>query len=417
MFRPLALATLALLAAGCGQDTQVPAGPGFLPPPIEAIYVLDFGEVAVGEQATTTTVVRAGDDPVLLSPPDVKPPFSANVGEVVRIEPRAEKEVVFTFAPTDPGTYEQEIVLRTNGAAGTYRLSGRAVPPPPACEPGERTDVYEDVRPRIDVLLVVEDHASMDAFRDRLVDEGTGLPRVLSNAKINWQLGVTSTGVGACGGGALRGDRAILSWLTADAGARLEQVLAARACNGSAQGLEATLAAVDAAGDAFRREEAALALVVISTRDDKSPERVASYTDALVAEQPVRMLAVVGEDGGRCTGTEPGTRYAEAVSRIGGFRRSICGDDWGLASFFADEKRFGMPTRYPLESRPADENGDGAITDAAGEIEVRVDGELVPSGGAVAWRYDAARNVVIFAKDAVPGSDQRVEIGYRGGCD
>ena len=418
MRRLLALAPLAFLAPACGPDDGVPRDEGS-GSPIEAIYVLDFGEVAAGRHAERSAVVRAGKNPVLLTPPEVRAPFSSDLTEVERVEARGEREVVFSFQPTEAGTFEQEVVLRASGANATYRLSGRALPPEPACEPGDRTERFGTVRPRIDVLLVVDDHRSMDAVRGKLLDEARALPGLLDSMGADWRLAATTSGTGACGGGELLGDFRVLSPLSVGASANLAGALGTAVCNGSGHGLEAAVAGVADAGSSFERPEAALALVVISTRDDKSPEAVDVYAQALQrGHASARMLAVVGEDGGRCAVAEPGTRYAAAVSALGGFRRSLCADDWGIASFFTDAPTFGMPTTYPLDGRPEDTDGNGHVSD--GEIEVWIDGERVPArneAASIVWRYERGNDAVVFTPGFVPARGQTLEIRYRNACD
>ena len=105
----------------------------------------------------------------------------------------------------DPALAE---MLRTNGTAATYRLSGAGVPGVEICEPKDRTDLFANVHPRVDVLVVIDDHASMDAFREKLVTQMRALPGWLDDNAIDWRLGVTTSGVGGgCLGGQLLGDK------------------------------------------------------------------------------------------------------------------------------------------------------------------------------------------------------------------
>ncbi len=420
------LACSALLLAGCQPADDVPADGGFYGPPIQATYIIEFGEVAVGEEAIRQAAIRAGKQAVLLSPPEVEPPFFSDVEQVVRIEPREELQVHFAFRPTALGRFEQEIELRTNGASQAYRLQGVAVAQEPVCEPAPRTDHFPDVRPRVDVLLLVDDHASMEPFREQLVAEARALPPWLDEAGIDWQLAVTTSSSDAgCAGGSLLGDPPILAG-GADASDRLEAVVGAPGCDGNGNGLASAAAAVAAAGDAFRRPEAGLALLVVASRDDNSPGDVVSYARSLEAGRQVgttslvRALAVVGGEGGHCEGTEPGSRYGEAVSFLGGSRRSLCDEAWGLADFFAPGATFGMPLTYPLERLPIDLDEDGVLDDADGEIEVRIDGAVVASRNEEAWRvwdYDADRNAVVFYPHFVPAPGQGIEIAYEAHCD
>ena len=59
----------------------------------------------------------------------------------------------------------------------------------------------------------------------------------------------------------------------------------------------------------------------------------------------------------------------------------------------------GIPDPLRRARVPKDLDADGTITEADGEIEVRVDGTLVeswPAGNPRAWVYDAVENAVVF---------------------
>ncbi len=420
------LAPLALLAPACGPDEGVPADGGFFGPVVPAIYVLDFGEVPVGKEGRVHTIVRATTKAVLVSPPEVTAPFSSDLQVSERVEPGGELRVEFIFRPTSPGDFEQEVRLRASGGSATYRLRGIATPGAEECKEEPRTDLHANVRPQVDVLLVMDDHASMDAFREKVVEQMLALPTWLDEEAVDWRLAVTTSGVGGgCLGGTLVGGK-VLSRDSTDTAEALDDMLHTPVCTGSSgRGLEASVAALGAAGDVFARREAGLKLIVASTRDDKSFESVVSYSRSHWLargddRQRVSMLAIVGADAGRCLGTEPGTRYAEAVSLLNGARKSLCDEDLGIANFFPPASAFGMPRTYRLERVPKDQDADGKITEADGEIEVRVDGTLVeswPAGGSKAWDYDPVENAVVFTATHVPQPGQNIELRYRTSCD
>ena len=234
------------------------------------------------------------------------------------------------------------------------------------------------------------------------------MPAWLDAARFDWRLAITSSSLdGGCPGGTLLGSEPILDASTPAVEDSLELALRSATCAGSGEGLEAAVQAVQAAGPAFARPEAGLALIVVSTRDDRSPEEVESYTDRLALSRGalpntlVRALAVVGEPGGWCDLAEPGTRYGAAIARLSGNRRSLCAADWNFPAFFPKDSTFGMKRSWPLARRPIEGPG----------IEVRLDGEIIPprSEGARAWNYDDGSNAVVF-RAGLPLPGQTIEI-------
>jgi hypothetical protein len=81
---------------------------------------------------------------------------------------------------------------------------------------------------------------------------------------------------------------------------------------------------------------------------------------------------------------------------------------------------FRFETCWWLTDVPADVDGDGAITDDDGELEVRVDGEPTPSSGAPdrqVWLYSPELNGICFAPRDVPDPGASIDIRYRLPCE
>jgi len=412
MRRSLLVATLSLALAACGEEAAGPADGNLYDPGIETVQVLRFPTVEVGRESSVEAVVRAGSQPLFLQPVELEPPFSSDLRAVEKVEARAERRIRFTFRPTEPGRFDREVQVRAGGSVGRYRLEAEAIPAPEPCLPRERVDVFADIRSVQDVLLVLDDHRSMEAVREALRAEAPSLLVRLDWLGIDWRLAVTTAGMGDdCPGGDLRPGTPIDAG-EEDAVARLDQAVQPPTCGGAARGIEAALAALPH----FAREGAALSLVVISTRDDRSPLPLEAYAAAFGARQ-VRALVVVGDEGGHCPLAEPGTRWASFAAQVGGARRSLCADDWELGAFFGANSSFGVPLAWKLEAWPWDGDEDGAI--AGDELVVRLDGVELPSStaeGKRIWRYDAEANAVVFFPETAPRHGQTIEVAYLASC-
>lgn len=408
-----AAVVLVLVAVGCRQE-ETPGTDGG--PPIKTVFILDFPDVEVGGSATVSTVVRADTKAVFLSPVEVEAPFSSDVVQVEKLEPGESRRIHFIFSPTEPGFYSQDVEVRTTGRVGLYRLQGEAIGGEPVCIPEERVDVHVDVRPTEDLIVVVDDHRSMEAVHDRLLENLLSLPAALDDRGIDWRLAVTTTGVGAgCEGGTLRGEPPVLASGDDGAEAWLKEALAVPTCDGSARGLDAARIVAEDVDGVFRRPHGGLTILAVSTRDDASAGAVAAIAGALqlLVDRPerVRALAIVGDDGGTCPLAEPGRRWAEAVGRLGGMRRSICAEAWELEGFFDARPQFGVPIVYPLQRTPVPIIGEGPIDPAAGDVSVMIEDEPVPYASG-RWRYDRATRSVVFFPDSAPLAGQTVEIRY-----
>lgn len=416
------LATLSIALAGCmpaGSEMVPPAGGGT---PDSGTIVVSMGEVPLGGAATASFLIRnPSTGPTFLYPVEVEAPFSSDVVALEKVPAGSSRQVTFTFAPTEVGAAEVVVYLRSSGSVRKVRLSGTGTEAE-GCVPTDKVDVFPEVRPRIDLLFVLDDHTSMDAFRDGAVARALELPPHLFAQGIDYRVAVTSSGVGeGCNGGLLLPVEApaVIGPDTERSQELLQSALQVPVCGGNSRGLQAAAQVAEGSQLGFPREDAALVLAVISTRDDRSVDPVATLGRRLLAaKEKVRAIAVVGPDDGSCDGSEPGKRYGEAVSFLGGFRHSLC-KDADLTADFPAGSNFGMPAAYPLGATPGDVDGDGVISPVAGEIVVSVDGEPLPDRDEQAnriWSWDPVRNAIVFQERFGPAPGSTVEVRYRSAC-
>lgn len=288
----------------------------------------------------------------------------------------------------------------------------------------------------VDLLWVVDNTAS-------LKDEREGLRRSIgafladADARgIDYRIGVTSTGVGApgvwngetCGGGAdgnesgrlfpVDGSRPrVVHPGLADRAGVLAANLDVGGCHSIEQGLLAAQLAitpplVNHADDpgtpepndgnlGLVRDDARLAVVVVSDEDDESPESVERRVRALRQAKPASpftFVAIVAPAGGCATAVEPGTRYLEAARRLGGLTGNVCDSDWSATLNTLADTLFEPLVRWVLDA-PAD----------PATLSVTID--EVPTD---AWTYDAASHTVVFDQPPPPGS--RLRFRYQEPC-
>src|SRR5690606_34211663 len=144
-------------------------------------------------------------------------------------------------------------------SVGRYRLVGEALEPPVECVSVPQIDRFEDVRAAEDVLLIVDDHRSMEPLRERVLAEASTLLPVLADSGRDWRLAVTTTGLGGdCAGGTLLGDPPILDASSNAPDAWLAAALDVATCEASSgRGIHAAVEALEAERG-FRRPLAGL---------------------------------------------------------------------------------------------------------------------------------------------------------------
>jgi len=292
---------------------------------------------------------------------------------------------------------------------------------------------------QLDVLFVVANTTTMETFQQRL---RAALPGWMEHARkegVDLRVGVTTTGLvtrAQCSGGTqgaeggrlvpVDGSRArVVSSSAPGAEAALQANVGVGLCHNLVQGLETIRQAlssplVDGQDDprtpqpndgnaGFVRPAARLAVVVVSDEDDHSGFATSSYIQFLQSikgpgmAQRSQLYALVPTDGRCSTAGDSAPRFFEVARATGGAVDSVCQSDYQpfLAQLI---RRAGDPQAdFPLTATPA----------GTAELTVQVQGQTVDSSS---WRYDAARNVLIFEPAAVPRTGENILIRYRSVC-
>ncbi len=296
---------------------------------------------------------------------------------------------------------------------------------PPILRGPRQTDTFTQERAIVDVLWIVDNSGSLTNERDEITSQFTRFLEVLIQADVEYHVGVTSTDINSMVGdfGRLRGEPRFIDNDTPDP----EDVFAAAVEFPDnidvrlEEGLRAMTTAltpplIDGYNAGFLREEAALAVIVVSDEDDGSLGTVDQYVRFLRAikgpgrEVNVSLSAVVGPrpDGCVAPGEEnifgaqadAGDRYLDVAEATNGLVESICTADFepfvlDLATRLAALRRF-----FPLSAPP------GSM------IRVFVDGVMIPMSATNGWVLRADRRGIEFPGAYVPPPGAEIRIEY-----
>ena len=288
---------------------------------------------------------------------------------------------------------------------------------------------------KVDVLWVVDNSCSM---ADQQTELGLSIHAFIESfvaMGVNFHIGLTSTSMdpGEDTGapevplaGELAGSPTVLDSTMPNA--TVISDFQSRASLGTAgsfteKGFDASYAAltdplIHGANTGFLRDDANLAVVVLSDEDEQSSMSSSSYASWLdgLKGDPERssMSAIVGALPrglvGSCDSNQPlgpsavlGQKYIDAVEATGGIVRDICDMD-NFASFvtFLSYSAAGLSDTFDLSQRPS----------GIGSIVVTVGGTPVGYDAQNGWTYDPSTNSVVFNGSSMPGPNQVVEISY-----
>jgi hypothetical protein len=349
-------------------------------------------------------------------------------------------QVMFTtrYAPQDEGHDTAALQVIADGALYTAGLRGKALVKP------MQTDRFsQDAKPKVDVLFVVDNSGSMMEEQQSLAKNFAAFMSSTQGQPIDFQIGVTTTGIEAspggwsvCPGGAEGGESGrlfpvdnssprIITAQTPNPAEVFARNVQVGWCHWNEQGLDAAYRAlspplITSADDpsspqpadgnlGFLRKEAKLALVFLSDEEDFSPHPVAFYETFFRAlkdndSSMLSISAIVGPANlNACpTASSSGNRYIALAAATGGIVESICTPDWASSLKKLSETTFGARRRFPLSQVPED----------PAQLQVVVDGAPQPTG----WTYEAAENAVVFDATSAPPAGSFVEITYPLGC-
>lgn len=312
---------------------------------------------------------------------------------------------------------------------------------------GTQVDTYtQSQRPMADVLLVVDNSCSMQDKQTLLANNFSSFINYAQAANVDYRIGVVTTTVdeacppgfpfGCPSAGNANGSNGRLwvdgptqlKWVT-PATPAVSQVFSRMVNVGTnSQTNEYPLAAAAAAltppvisneNAGFIRDEANLAVVVVTDASDQSPQPVAYYEDLLLNVKGYQRLsyftfsAISPRNGSggtsSCSYDEAGAnsaRYDPITSATSGVTAEICNNNWAATLQNLGQTAFGYRTQFYLQNQPANPSA----------VVVRLNGAVVPTCPATptCYTYNAATNSVTFNTAPQPG--QTLEFQYQQFC-
>ncbi|MGC4120255.1 MAG: choice-of-anchor D domain-containing protein [Myxococcales bacterium] len=337
------------------------------------------------------------------------------------------------YSPTDLGEDDASLaVSSSSGPPVVVGLHGR----------GDLTAIQTDVfgvapQPKIDVLFVVDDSASMADKQASLAASFASFTQIAATAQADYRIAVTTTSVDVAHGGtytgggeangcffAAPGNPAVITPQTPN----VSSVFASNVRVGTdgnpdemlLRPLYLALSQPNLGGctAGFLRDDAALSVVIVSDTFDDDSTPVSFYANFLLAlkglarHNSVTVSGLVPVNPASCfldVATQNG-RADQLIAMFGGLREDICATDWAPAMERIGQAAFGMRTRYFLSSVP---------DLAAQGIAVEVDGvpySQVGPVGDVRWTFDSATNALDFDPLAAPEPGSTITVSYHVAC-
>lgn len=289
---------------------------------------------------------------------------------------------------------------------------------------GRQTDTFQqDRQPKADILLVVDDSCSMYDKQTNLANNFTSFIQYAVTANVDYQIGVVTTDVAT--NGVLRTTGAGGKFLT-NTTPNVQSLFSTlvrvgTVGSGFEQPLEQATRALTSpniagANAGFIRQDANLAVVVVSDAEDQSNQPPSYYENLLINVKGFSRLSnftfsTIGPfmsfapSGCSYDGAGSAQRYMSLINRTGGVREEICNTNWATALQGLGRTAFGFRTQFFLTNTP-DTSGGNAIN-------VLINGQPAPPS---TYMYDAASNSIRFLPNATPQPGQTLTVDYATTC-
>jgi hypothetical protein len=405
------------------------------------IYFGDSNQMACPSMDQATTVVNECAQPVVVTSVAFGPGTEAGTFSLANaiatpqtLQPGEGLPITVHMEPLKPGYSVWPLFVTASDSMIPHLIpvAGEILPHLPL----EQTFVQTQPG-KLDLLWVIDNTESMRNKRASLAASIGHFLQTLDAMGVDYHMGVTTTGIdpappsngtAACPGGVNGGEAGRLFPVDHSSPRIIDSTMADRAqvladnvnvggCHSIQQGLLASDLALsppnvdnddnvhtpqpDDGNLGLVREDASLAVVVVSDQDDGSPGSADDNARTLLTlkpETPMTFSAIITPAQGCSIGTQPGTRYLEAVAQVGGATASVCDADWSRSLDTIASGVFRSRDTFPL-AQAAD----------PASLVVQLDGQ--PASG---WRYEPSTHSVIFSTAPVAGA--RISVKYLAPC-
>lgn len=285
---------------------------------------------------------------------------------------------------------------------------------------GITTETFQQpARPMTDILFTIDNSCSMSEEQTALSANFASFISYANTANVDYRIAITTTDDFAADGQGkfVSGQPTIIDKSLPNARALFEsRVRVGTAGSGYERPLSTTLKAlteplISGANAGLLRDDANLAIIIVTDAPDQSSEAIGYYETRLpLVKGPRRVhqvsVSVIGPftpQSATCAieGVDPG-RYQALITRTGGVKANICTSNWAQDLEALGRSALGPRSTFFVRNPP----------DTQQPVDVQVNGLPVSS----AWNYDGASNAIVFSQGQAPASGTTLTITYQSQC-
>lgn len=386
---------------------------------------VDFGNVKVGCRSAPRAVrlFNTCGSPVRLTGSMLLgQPFAISAAPANGTVVQPSESVAFSvvFGPVQAvGTHIGTLRLTSDASANAIEVPLRGI----GDTTGTTTETWtQPAQPLTDILFTVDDSCSMADKQLALAQNFGSFIRYAQTANIDYRIAVTTTDDFSTDGHGAFVDQPPAPKVIEYTTPNVNQVFAQRVNVGTGgsgyeRPLSCTLKAlteplISGQNAGFLRDDANLAIIIVSDAPDQSPEIIDYYLSRLPLVKGVRRIhqvsvSVIGpfqqptSSGCSIEALDNGD-YQSLIDRTGGVRANICTSNWAQELETLGRSALGPRSTFFVKNPP----------DQSQPIDVTINGQPVSN----AWRYDPASNAIIFQSGQAPGVGTTLTVTYQSQC-
>ncbi|MBX3039665.1 MAG: hypothetical protein KF789_03015 [Bdellovibrionaceae bacterium] len=280
---------------------------------------------------------------------------------------------------------------------------------------------------KVDVIFVVDNSSGMDQVNANWRAAVPTLVNSLLGQKLDLHMAVVTSSMGGTNpnGGKFLGTPKFFTSRTSNLASAITQRISEVGTDGSdlERGLDSLSRVLKPSyqtgeGAGFLREDALLAVISLSTEDDKSSDYTGSAGFAAYLDQikgtyddgtrrwTLNFIGILSLSGGCATVPEmnyrePGVRWLDLATLSNGVTASICSTDLSAAAKNIRARIAQIITDFKLSKIPQLET-----------VKVYLNGKLISRSSENGWDYVPERNVIRFYGSAIPSADADIRIDF-----
>ena len=275
---------------------------------------------------------------------------------------------------------------------------------------------------KVDIVLMMDNSSSMVQYQNKFSSQVPEMINNLNSTGLDYHIAVVTTDMRTGGnGGKFIGSPSYLTNSSPNLVASLQNHVAVGQLGSDLErGLDSVRAAMQPSylagpGAGFLRDDALLAIVIMTNEDDYSADSTATYESFFDQLKPnfnnstkgwlLNFVGVVSLTAA-CSTTadykEPGLRYMELADYTGGVKASVCDSSLATAVSNVHIRIVEILSQYPLKSVPN-----------LSTISVTLNGNSVPEDATNGWTYDPVANTIHFHGTYQPGVSDHIQVDYK----